>query len=87
MRKVLVVLIFLAVPLAAENTPKATLADMSWLTGHWTGTALGGFVEEISYHFEGMIFYPTADTLKVVLSIGQKDGSVREETFTYTRVK
>ena len=47
MRKALVVLIFLAVPLAAEEKPKATLADMSWLTGHWTGTALGGFVEEI----------------------------------------
>ena len=154
MRKVLVALMFLAVPLAASETPKATLADMSWLTGHWTGTALGGFVEEIwseprggammgmfrlvkgdtpvfyellhvvevdgslairlkhfnrdltgweekaevrefklvaikdgAYHFEGMSFHPTADTLKVVLSIGQKDGSVREETFTYTRVK
>lgn len=153
MRKVLAVLVLLAVPLAAAEPPKATLADMHWLVGHWTGTALGGFVEEIwseprggammgmfrlvkgdtpvfyellhvvevdgslairlkhfnrdltgweekaqvrefrlvairdgAYHFEGMIFYPTADTLKVVLSIGQKDGSVREETFTYRRV-
>jgi len=148
------VLMFLALPVLAEERPKATLADMKWLTGHWTGTALGGFVEEIwseprggammgmfrlvkgdtpvfyellhvvevdgslalrlkhfnrdltgweekaqvrefkllairdgAFHFEGMIFHPAGDTLKVVLSIGQKDGSVREETFTYTRVK
>ena len=27
--------------------PKATLADMGWLVGHWTGTGLGGVSEEI----------------------------------------
>jgi Domain of unknown function (DUF6265) len=36
----------LAAPAGAPR-PKATLADMKWLAGHWTGTALGGFVEEI----------------------------------------
>lgn len=34
-------------PTPNAQRPKATLADMAWLTGHWTGTALGGFVEEI----------------------------------------
>jgi hypothetical protein len=27
--------------------PKASLADMGWLVGHWTGTGLGGVSEEI----------------------------------------
>ena len=34
-------------PAAGAPRPKATLADMAWLSGHWTGSALGGFVEEI----------------------------------------
>lgn len=153
MRNLLAVLVFLALPLAAAEAPRATLADMRWLTGHWTGRGLGGFVEEIwseprggammgmfrlvkdgeavfyellhvvetdgtlairlkhfnrdltgweekaqvrefrllairdgAYHFEGMVFHPAGDALKVVLSIGQKDGSVREEIFEYRRV-
>jgi hypothetical protein len=28
-------------------SPPATLADMAWLAGHWTGEALGGQSEEI----------------------------------------
>ena len=33
---------------SAGATPvKASLADMSWLTGHWEGEALGGISEEI----------------------------------------
>jgi hypothetical protein len=27
--------------------PQATLADMAWLVGHWTGTGLGGVSEEV----------------------------------------
>ncbi|MGH9938484.1 MAG: DUF6265 family protein, partial [Blastocatellia bacterium] len=39
-------------------------------------------------HFEGMAFKPEGkDSVTVYLAIGQKDGSVREETFRYTRVK
>jgi hypothetical protein len=29
------------------RSPAATLADMRWLAGHWTGEALGGVSEEI----------------------------------------
>ena len=32
---------------AGEKSPAATLVDMSWLTGHWVGEALGGKTEEI----------------------------------------
>jgi hypothetical protein len=132
----------------------ATIADMAWLAGHWTGQALGGHTEEMwtppshgtmlglyrlikdgkpvfyelvtlveengslvirlkhfhpdmrgweekdksvsfalvakepgAVHFEGMSFHPKGDTLTVYLAIGGKDGSVREETFTYQRVR
>ncbi|SDW90056.1 hypothetical protein SAMN05444411_102421 [Lutibacter oricola] len=30
-----------------SKSPKATLTDVSWISGYWTGEALGGFVEEI----------------------------------------
>lgn len=30
-----------------EVSPKASLADLSWLIGHWTGTGLGGVSEEV----------------------------------------
>lgn len=29
------------------ESPPATLADIDWIAGHWTGSALGGQVEEI----------------------------------------
>ncbi len=29
------------------NPPKATVSDMAWLAGHWTGDGLGGRTEEI----------------------------------------
>jgi len=29
------------------KSPKATLADVSWVQGHWKGTAFGGVTEEI----------------------------------------
>lgn len=32
---------------AGQNSPAATLAEMSWLTGNWAGEALGGLCEEI----------------------------------------
>jgi hypothetical protein len=133
--------------------PAATIADMAWLAGHWTGQALGGTTEEMwtppahgtmlgmyrliregkpvfyelltigeeggslvlrlkhfhadlrgweekdkslafplvakepgALHFDGMSFHPKGDTLTVYLAIGQKDGQVREEAFTYKRV-
>ena len=28
-------------------SPQATMADVEWIQGHWTGEALGGQVEEI----------------------------------------
>jgi hypothetical protein len=138
---------------AGAKSPPATIADMAWLAGHWTGPALGGTSDEIwsppahgtmmgmyrllrdgkpvfyelltlieeggtlmlrlkhfhpnlvgweekdksvsfplvkkepgSVHFEGMSFHPRGDELVVYLAIGQKDGSAREETFTYRRV-
>lgn len=38
-------------------------------------------------HFEGMSFHPRGkDNLTVFLAIHGKDGSVREETFSYRRV-
>ena len=37
--------------------------------------------------FEGMTFQPEGERLTVFLAIGQKDGTVREEIFRYTRVK
>ena len=134
--------------------PPATIADMAWLAGHWTGAALGGTSEEMwsppahgtmmgmyrllrdgkpvfyelltiveengslvlrlkhfhanlagweekdkslafplvakapgAMHFDGMSFHPQGrDALTVYLAIGQKDGKLREETFTYQRV-
>jgi uncharacterized protein DUF6265 len=30
-----------------QNSPAATIADMEWYAGRWTGTGLGGFTEEI----------------------------------------
>lgn len=38
-------------------------------------------------HFEGMSFHPQGNAnLTVYLAIGTKDGAVREEAFSYTRV-
>ncbi len=138
---------------AGAPPPAATIADMAWLTGHWTGEALGGVSEEIwsaprggsmmgmyrlvkdgkpafyelltivetkgslvlrlkhfhpdrkgweekdktvdfplvavekgAVHFEGMSFHPQGSAgLTVHLVIGQKDGGIREETFSYKR--
>ena len=30
-----------------DNSPAATLQDVSWIAGHWKGEAFGGVVEEI----------------------------------------
>src|SRR5262245_45051261 len=29
------------------QAPAATIADLAWLAGHWTGEGLGGFTEEV----------------------------------------
>jgi len=137
-----------------EASPGATIADMAWYAGHWTGQALGGFNEEIwsapkggvmmgmyrmlrddkvvfyelltiaeaagsiairlkhfhpelrgweerdhvvtfplvakrdgRIYFDGMTFEPRGDNaVTVYLAIeNRKDGSVREEVFSYTR--
>tara|TARA_A100000171_G_scaffold34390_1_gene32858 strand:- start:3454 stop:3954 length:501 start_codon:yes stop_codon:yes gene_type:complete len=33
--------------LGDNKSPKATLADIAWLSGHWRGEAFGGIIEEI----------------------------------------
>jgi len=139
---------------AGQKSPPATLADMSWMIGNWTGKALGGVTEEVwtapsggvmlgmfrltkndkpvfyelvtlteeggslimrlkhfnpnmtgweekdkvvefrflgkkdgLIHFEGMAFKPEGkDAFTVYLAIEYKDGSIKEETFRYTRV-
>ncbi|MGB5818473.1 MAG: DUF6265 family protein [Saonia sp.] len=52
----LVLLLLMTVCCPAQNTisatddttsPKATLMDVSWITGHWKGEAFGGITEEI----------------------------------------
>ena len=139
-----------------EKSPPATIADMAFLVGHWTGTGLGGHFEEVwtapkkgvmlgmyrglkddapvfyelltlsevngslefrlkhfnpdmkgweeqdqtvampfvarrdgVLHFDGMAFKPTgADAITVYLAIeNKKDGTTREATFTFTRLK
>lgn len=137
-----------------KKSPNSTIAEMSWLSGQWTGNALGGISEEIwsepkngvmmgmyrlvrdgkpifyefltlqeengslmirvkhfnpdltgweeknktvdfpfvektrgVLHFDGMAFQPDGNNaVTIFLAIRQKDGSVREETFRYTRV-
>jgi hypothetical protein len=32
---------------AGSRPPAATIADMAWLAGHWTGEGLGGVAEEV----------------------------------------
>tara|TARA_R110002167_G_scaffold163242_8_gene359987 strand:- start:5662 stop:6153 length:492 start_codon:yes stop_codon:yes gene_type:complete len=32
---------------AGGSSPEATLADISWISGHWRGEAFGGITEEI----------------------------------------
>ena len=140
----------------SQKPPAATIADMAWYAGHWTGEGLGGFNEEIwspprnsammgmyrmqkdtkivfyelltlleengslllrlkhfnpnltgweekdktidfplvakkdgMLYFDGMTFKPEGkDAVTVYLAIhSRKDGTVREETFRYTRVK
>jgi hypothetical protein len=137
-----------------KKSPTATIEDMAWLAGHWTGQALGGDSEEIwtspkhgvmmgmyrlirsgkpifyelltiveenssliirlkhfnpdltgweeknktidfpfvgktggVVHFNGMAFHPNGEsTMTVFLAIRQKDGTISEEAFRYTRV-
>lgn len=56
MRNILCLLLWCGLSSQAQNTlsvqagksaPKATLADVSWITGHWIGEAFGGTTEEI----------------------------------------
>ena len=138
-----------------QKPPAATITDMAWYAGRWTGTGLGGFTEEIwspprdgtmmgmyrmikdgkpifyellliaedsgslaiklrhfhpdlrgweerdvslrfplvakrdgRIYFDGMTFERVgADRVKVYLAIENKDGSVREEIFEYSRTK
>ena len=141
-------------PATGSKPPAATIADMAWLAGHWTGPALGGLSDEVwmppshgmmlgmyrlmvdgkprffelltiaeeggslmlrlkhfnadlsgweeknesvsfplvaksgaLIQFSGMTFQRDAeDRVTVYLAIGQRDGSVREEVFRYTRL-
>lgn len=139
-----------------QASPPATIKEVAFLVGHWSGNGLGGTFEEIwtaprqgvmvgmyrglkddaptfnellvlreeagslvirlkhfnpdmtgweekdqvvtmpyvgtrggVVHFDGMAFKPTGpDTVTCYLAIeNKKDGTVREATFTYTRVK
>ena len=138
-----------------QKPPAATIADMAWYAGRWTGTGLGGFTEEIwspprdgtmmgmyrmiedgkpifyellliaeeggslaiklkhfhpdlrgweerdaslrfplvakrdgRIYFDGMTFERVGtDRVKVYLAIENKDGSVHEEIFEYSRAK
>lgn len=56
MKSILLVLVFIGSIAHAQNTvsftedetsPKATLAQAEWMTGHWKGEAFGGIAEEI----------------------------------------
>ncbi|MEZ4810166.1 MAG: DUF6265 family protein [Allomuricauda sp.] len=56
MRTVLIVFLFQAGVLSAQNTlqlmegqtsPKASLDEVAWIAGHWQGEAFGGLAEEI----------------------------------------
>jgi hypothetical protein len=47
MRHILVLLSTLAVLGAQEIRPEATLKDVAWLEGKWTGTGLGGQAEDL----------------------------------------
>ncbi len=137
-----------------KKSPAATIKDMAWFAGHWTGEALGGISEEIwspprdggmmgmyrlirngkpvfyelltmveengslivrlkhfnrdmtgweeknktvdfpfvgkadgVIHFEGMAFRPEGSNgVTIFLAIRQKDGTLHEEAFRYTRV-
>jgi len=142
-------------PSPGQKPPSATIADMAWYAGHWTGEGFGGFNEEIwtppkdgamlgmyrmmkdgkpvfyelltlleengslvihlkhfnadlsgweekdkslafplvaqkdgMLYFDGMTFKPEGkDAVTIYLAIrNHKDGTVREETFRYTRV-
>jgi len=44
-------------------------------------------MEEGAMHFEGMSFHPKGDALIVHLAISQKNGSMSEQSFSYTRVR
>ena len=61
----------------AENAPvpTATVADMAWLAGRWTGTGLGGWTEEIWSP-------PAAGTMMGVFRLVQKDKPVFYEFMT-----
>lgn len=56
MKKIAFLALFVAIACKAQNTisfeeggssPKATLADLSYMEGHWKGEAFGGIAEEI----------------------------------------
>jgi len=56
MKKIIFLTLFTTISCFAQNTisfeegsisPKATLADVAWIEGHWQGEAFGGITEEI----------------------------------------
>lgn len=68
---------------AQAQPPEATLADFTWLAGHWTGPALGGLSEEMwtrpnAGSMQGM--YRLVKDGKIVfyelLTLTEKTGSV-----------
>jgi len=56
MRRIFLIVFLISIASQAQNTlsfsdgeasPKADLAEIAWMQGHWTGEAFGGIVEEI----------------------------------------
>ncbi|MRI00827.1 hypothetical protein GH721_09840 [Kriegella sp. EG-1] len=56
MKIILTLLILFSISLNAQNTlsfkkgnnsPKASISEISWMEGHWKGEAFGGIIEEI----------------------------------------
>lgn len=66
-----------------QTSPKATIADIEWLAGSWTGTGLGGVSEEIWSKPRGGIMMGTYRLIKEdkpvfyeMMMMIEKEGSI-----------